>query len=190
MYASLLLWTIWLAIDAATAASTEYGLTGFPANSYDPVCATACLRSFSTLTLSCSSEGVTVGMVTFETSTECYAVNTPFLTSVAWCAHTKCASVEPSASLMEYWWYMQITGQRSAGVVAVPAKWTYAEALAQVTTPPTTQLDAMDTSLNVTSLAPPSVYEAQYNVLYSTTRESTVENGFGYVKPVLYSARI
>jgi hypothetical protein len=177
----LFVWAIWLFALATDAASTEYGLTGFPANSYDPICATACLRSFSMLTLNCSSEGVTVGMVTFQTSTECYATNTAYLTSVAWCAHTKCMDFKPSASLLEYWWDMQITGQKSAGVVTVPAKWTYAEALAQVETPPTIQLQLADTTLNTTSLTSPNVYKPQYNVLYSTQREGTVENGFGYV---------
>lgn len=181
----MLTWATFLFTTAVYAASTEYGLTGFPASSYDPTCATACLRSFSMLTLNCSSEGATVGMVTFQTSTECYATNAAFLTSVAWCAHTKCADYAPSASLMEYWWYMQITGQRSAGAPAVPAKWTYGEALAQVDTPPTVQLDAMDTSLNTTSLAAPDVYEPQYNVLSSIHREGTVENAYGYVQPDL-----
>jgi hypothetical protein len=83
---------------------------------------------------------------------------------------------------MEYWWDMQIRGQKSAGVAAVPAKWTYAEALAEVRMAPTVQLDATETSLNTTSLTPPSVYEAQYNVLYSTQREGTVENGYRYVE--------
>lgn len=77
---------------------------------------------------------------------------------------------------------MQITGQKSAGVAAVPAKWTYAEALAEVRMTPTVQLNPTETSLNTTSLAPPSVYEAQNNVLYSTQREGTVENDYGYVE--------
>ena len=164
---------------ATSAFAGETGLTGFPANVYDPCCATACLRSLNTLTLNCSSKGVTVGMVTFSTPTECYAVDTPFLTSVAWCAHIKCADYHVTASLMEYWWDMQVTGQKAAGVKAVPAKWTYGEALAQVTKPPTFQLSSTDTVLNTTALVAPEIYTEQYNVLYGVQREGTVENGYG-----------
>lgn len=178
---SALAWVICLSATAVMAGET--GLTGFPANIYDPYCATACLRALNTLTLSCSSEGVTVGMVTFSTSTECYANNTPYLTSVAWCANTKCAGYDVSASLMEYWWDMQITGQKAAGVKAVPAKWTYGEALGHVTEAPTLHLGATDTVLNDTSLVPPSIYQEQYNVLYGVQREGTVENAFGYEVP-------
>ncbi|KAK4902932.1 hypothetical protein LTR27_000871 [Elasticomyces elasticus] len=165
---------------STTAFSTEWGLNGFPANPYDPVCATACLRSFSSLDLSCSDGGVTVGMVTFATSTECFAHNAPFLTSVAWCADSQCADADPSAALMEYWWDMQITGQKTAGVATVPAMWTYAQALAHAEAP-TVQLMAMDTALNVTSRVPSDVYEAQYNVLWSTHHQGTLMNKYGII---------
>ncbi len=69
--------------------------------------------------------------------------------------------------------------RRNTGFDAAPAKWTYAEVLAHVKTPPTVQLDATDTALNATSLVPPDSYEAQYNVLYSTQREGTVTNSLG-----------
>lgn len=44
-------WTFALGglITTATAYS-QYGLTGLPADIYDPICATACLRSFYTMT--------------------------------------------------------------------------------------------------------------------------------------------
>lgn len=171
------IWLAWLLITPVLAG--DEGLAGYPANMYDPYCATACVRSLSSLTLNCSNGGVTLGMVTFSTSTECYASDTPYLTSLAWCAHTKCATYDVSASKMEYFWDRQATGQKAAGVYAVPAKWTYAEALQHVTEPPTLQLLPTDTALNSTALVPESVYQAQYNVLYSVQRESTQENTYG-----------
>lgn len=174
------LWAI--TAEAGSLPTPEKGLTGWPGKSYDPICATACLRTLNTLTLDCSSGGVTVGMVTFSTSTECYAQNTPFLTSVAWCVHTKCDVEKPSAALLEYWWDMQVTGQKAAGVRAVPAKWTYGEALAQVEEPPQLQLLSTDTLLNQTSLPPDSLWESQFNVLLATYREGRTSNMFGYGK--------
>lgn len=160
-------------------AYSEYGLTGLPANSYDPVCATACLRSFYTMILDCSSGGETIGMVTQPTSTECYAQDTAYLTSVAWCTYMQCQDRLPPADLLEYWWDMQITGQKTAGARTVPAKWTYGQALAQVTEEPTLQLTATDTLLNTTALVPLHKWRAQYNVLYSTQEQGTLMNKYG-----------
>lgn len=131
------------------------------------------------LTLSCSSEGVTVGMQVFETSSECFSQNDPYLKSVALCAHTKCEDAQSSASLMEYWWDMQITGQKTAGVPTVPAKWSYGEALSKVKSLPVLQLTSSDTALNETSLAPPDVYLAQFNALWSTQNSGVVANQYG-----------
>ena len=82
---------------------------------------------------------------------------------------------------MEYFWEQQATGQKAAGVRAVPAKWSYGEALAHVTNPPTMQLGATDTALNITALVPPVVYQKQYNVLFAVQHEGTVEKGYGYI---------
>jgi hypothetical protein len=133
------------------------------------------------MTLACSTGGETIGMITFATLTECYAEDTAYLTSVAWCTHVKCQDVRPPADLLEYRWDMQITGQKTAGARAIPAKWTYGQALTEVTKPPTFQLNAQDTGLNATALVSPDVWQAQYNVLYSTQREGTLINKYGPV---------
>jgi len=174
------------------------GVSGFPARAYDPICATACLRSLNTLTLNCSSSGYTLEMVTFATDAACFAEDTSFLESVAWCAHVQCAGQNITNSEMEYFWEQQITGQGdplsqpeddykvnkftgSAGVKTATAKWGYIESLSHVESPPTLQLTATDTSLNTTALASPDVYEKQYNVLYAVQRETINENKYGYV---------
>lgn len=71
-------------------------------NMYDPVCGTACIRSFYIMMLNCSSEGEMIGMVHLMTSTECYAENTAYLTSVAWCTNAHCEDEKPPAGLLEY----------------------------------------------------------------------------------------
>lgn len=123
-----------------------------------------------------------VGAVMVMTTTECYAQNEPFLASLAWCAHDKCAGGADSPLVMEYFWDEQATGQKSAGQRSVPAKWTYAEALAHVSTAPTFQLLPTDTMLNQTSLVPPETYLSQLNVLSGVQGEGVRENGYGYVR--------
>ncbi|OCL07257.1 hypothetical protein AOQ84DRAFT_377858 [Glonium stellatum] len=123
--------------------------------------------------------GDTLGMMTMMTTSSCWATNTPYLTSLAWCMHTKCAKFNILNSKLEYFWEQEATGQSTAGVKIVPPKWSYAEALANVTTPPTKQLVANDTDLNTTSLVAPDVYQAQWNVLTSVQRETTIENSYG-----------
>jgi hypothetical protein len=179
-----LLAALCFAIVTSALPPPDTGLIGLPAHSYNPVCATACLRCLYTMMLNCSNGGDMVGMIQLMTSTECYAQDTAYLTSVAWCAHTKCASRDPSPVLMEYWWDRQITGQKNALPIGstAPPKWTYAEALSHAS-PPTVQLLPTDTMLNTTSAVPPESYEAQFNVLSSTQREGYVTNVYGCVQP-------
>jgi hypothetical protein len=121
-----------------------------------------------------------VGMHAIMTSSTCWASNTPYLTSLAWCMHEKC-SVELSIpnSKLEAFWESDATGQKSAGVKTVKPKWSYAEALAGVKERPKIQLTKEDMHLNATALVAPNVYQAQFNVLFSIQREVTVENGYG-----------
>jgi len=104
-----------LVIQSLTVEAIVYdGVSGFPARAYDPICATACLRSLNTLTLNCSSSGYTLGMVTFATDAACFAEDTSFLESVAWCALVQCTGQNITNSEMEYFWEQQVTGQGSA----------------------------------------------------------------------------
>ena len=171
----------WLLLRLVFAQAPQNGVVGFPANPYDPFCATACLRSFTSLMLSCSSDsGSMLGMMAMMTPTECYASNTPFLTSVAWCMQDKCAPFNLEFSEMEFFWQTQVTGQQSAGVRTVPPKWSYQQSLQHINGTPTLQLSAMDMDLNTTSLVSPAIYLGQWNALTTTQQEGTTENGYGY----------
>ncbi|KAH8811243.1 ferric reductase like transmembrane component-domain-containing protein [Xylogone sp. PMI_703] len=76
-------------------------LNGFPVNPYDPFCAMSSLRSLHSLLLSCSSMGDTVGMMTMTTTSTCWAEITPYLTSLAWCMHIKCAEYNITNSKLD-----------------------------------------------------------------------------------------
>ncbi|KAL6718738.1 hypothetical protein ACLMJK_002972 [Lecanora helva] len=120
-----------------------------------------------------------LGMMDQMTSSACWAENTPYLTSLAWCMHIQCAESNISLSKFEAFWENQATGQSNAGQIGVPPKWSYAEALANVPSPPTIQLSPEATSLNDTSLVSPRVYQQQWNVLTSVQRETVLENTYG-----------
>ncbi len=172
---------VWSACLLAGTGLAQQGLTGFPANAYDPYCAMSCLRSLYSLLLSCSSEGDTVGMVTNPTSSACWASDTPYLTSLAWCMHSMCAEFAVPNSKLEWFWETEATGQSTAGAQLVPPKWSYAIALANVSPqPPAHQLKADATTLNATSLVSPDVYITQWNVLTAVQEEGAKENAYGY----------
>lgn len=167
---------LWPAYLLTTSAMASSGLTGLPAKSYDPVCAMACVRSLDTLKLSCSTGGASVGMVAFATSSGCWATNDQYLTTLAYCMRSRCASFSVLDSKLESFWELQATGQSNAGVETVPAKWSFAEALFQVSSPPTMTLAPNAIWLNQTSIVNPKTYAAQYNVLFGVQRETSFEN--------------
>lgn len=181
MKVSLFLWSAWLLLHTSVLASVPFqgALNGFPVNPYDPFCAMSCLRSLYGLTLSCSSMGDTVGMMDMVTTSACWAENTPYLTSLAWCMHTKCADRNVLNSKLEYFWENQATGQSNAGQIGVPAKWSYSEALANIPSPPTIEITPEDMVLNDTSLVSPLVYQEQWNILTGVQRETVQENAYG-----------
>ncbi|KAK0627938.1 hypothetical protein B0T14DRAFT_563702 [Immersiella caudata] len=152
-------------------------LTGFGFYPYEPLCAESCLRSLSSYTLACTTptQDHSGHDHSSSTSPECYASDTPFLTSVAWCFSTKCAAESNiPVSTLQLFWEKFVTGTSK-----VSAKWSYETALANVSPkPPTYQLGDADTGLNVTSIVPPDTYLAQWNVLGMVARENYVESKF------------
>lgn len=118
-------------------------------------------------------------MMTMTTTSACWAENTPYLTSLAWCMHIKCSEYNITNSKLEYFWETETTGQSNAGEIGVPPKWSYSEALANIASPPTNQLTPTDTWLNETSIVSALVYQEQWNVLTSVQRETVHENAYG-----------
>lgn len=180
MKSSLRMAAAWLALAGP---ATAQFLVGYGFDPYEPLCAESCIRSLSSFTLDCSNtEGGHSGhMHGSSTSNECYASNTPFLTSVAWCFSTKCAEFNIPASTLQAFWEKSVTGSSK-----VVAKWTYPVALAQVESPPTYQLNGSEPLLNVTSLVSSDTYLRQWNVLGMVAREGVVESKYRYaIRPLL-----
>lgn len=151
------------------------GIEGYGLTSYDPLCAESCLRSLSSLSLSCSEHGDGHGhmMTTVVTTPACRANDTAFLTSTAWCLSVKCA--DQYTSKLEAYWERWVTGSKD-----VVPKWTYSESLAQVDPrPPRHQVADTDMELNETVVVNPSTYLAQWNVLGGVRNEIRLESTYG-----------
>ncbi|KAK0723355.1 ferric reductase-like transmembrane component [Lasiosphaeria miniovina] len=150
-------------------------LVGYGFSPYDPLCAESCLRSLTSYMLSCTPMSNGHGDSHMSaTPPECYAEDTWFLTSVAWCLSDKCAGHDVPISKLQLFWEQSVTGSSK-----VAPKWPYSVALANVTPkPPTYQLTEADTDLNQTSLVSPDSYLAQWNVLGNVAREGLVESDY------------
>ena len=168
-----------LSLVCLLAQRSSGALVGYGIWPCEPVCAFACDMSFSSLNLGCSTSmpmDSEMNSGTAMTTPQCRASDTPWLTSLAWCMHTQCAGYDVSASDLEKFWEEQITGDPT-----VVAKWTYAEALFNISQPPTNQISEIDKMLNSAALVNAEDYQAQFNAMKSVERESIVESAYGYV---------
>ena len=82
------------------------GLVGFGIPMYEPSCAFACQRILQTSKLNCSTPPVADRWhggsgLGFDTSDDCYASDTAFLLSLAWCLHQRCD--EHSWTISRFW---------------------------------------------------------------------------------------
>lgn len=163
----------WLTLTAPVASQLLVGYGFYP---YGPLCAESCLRALSPYTLNCTVPADHHGGHSHGSSTtpDCYASNTPFLTSAAWCFSTKCAEHNVPVSTLQRFWEQFVTGSNK-----VPAKWSYPIALSNVDPqPPTYHLGGADMDLNVTSVVSPDAYLKQWNVLGMVAREGVVESKY------------
>lgn len=162
----------WLPIPAPAIA-----LVGFEQRPYDPVCAYACASNVGTNLLSCSSMMTMTDdmmMDTPSTTPECYASDTGYLTTMAWCLSTHCAPYNVPNSSLELYWEGQVTGDPT-----VLPKWSYAQALQNVAQPPTRVLGSEDV-LDFTALADNATWIVQFDTLGACYREEALHAKFGY----------
>jgi hypothetical protein len=177
--------------STALLTSHVFALSGYDDKytNYDPLCANACLRVFTAPMLSCSDmsnmnmDMMALSMYTFPA---CYAQDDHYLTSMAYCLNTKCparnltpaqaiwfSSDRVSDAKLTWFWENRITGDHN-----VVPKWTYAEALAQVTELPTQVVSGTET-LNFTGLANDTTWIYQAGTLWSVYREGVIETKYG-----------
>lgn len=158
------------------------GLPGVAGPVDDPACAYACTGSLSSFALECSVEdhgghgGHSHGASVY-TSPECRANNTPYLTTLAWCLHTKCAPYDVLTSRLETIWEQEATTDPS-----VLPKWSYTEALLNVANPPTRQL-VMGETINTTLVAPAS-WDVSFNTAVVMAHSTMMVNALGCVFPL------
>ncbi|KAI9865688.1 MAG: hypothetical protein M1813_002146 [Trichoglossum hirsutum] len=120
------------------------------------------------------------------TRPDCYAKDGYYMMSMAYCLSTRCptknltsaqskwfANDRVSDAKLTWFWENRITGDHN-----VIPKWTYSEALARVTEPPTRVVSGLDT-LNYTGLANDTVWIVQAGTLWSVYREGAVETKYG-----------
>ena len=175
-----LAWVLFIPLACTPASAQDVLLPGFGNYPWTPVCAQACLQSFRPYWLNCTDleqAKKPYDPVNPATSPSCYASSPAFLTSAAWCFHSRCSPDITIANLEAYW----------RGAIASPGglkqkpppMWSYTVALDRVDPkPPKTQLVVGDIWLNETSLLPEVAYTAAANGLITLIHEEVNESKF------------
>jgi hypothetical protein len=156
---------------------------------YNLMCANACLRIFTAPMLQCSDmNNMDMDMMALNMYTwpDCYAKDEHYMMSMAYCLSTKCpatnltsaqskwfASDRIGDATITWFWENRITGDHN-----VIPEWTYSQALARVTEPPTRVVSSSDT-LNFTGLANDTIWIEQAGTLWSVYREGLIETNYG-----------
>ena len=159
----------------------HHGLIGYGISMYNPLCAYTCRDLLSTSTLDCSehmhmSDGMDMEMeMGSETSPECYATDTYFLETLAYCISAHCHGV-PVWDLERYW-NMNVAGRKPNQPVPQA---TYQQTLANISAVPTDTL-VLGEDLNKTMLTSDEDYEASYNAQESFERIEVTHEAYAYV---------
>lgn len=138
---------------------------------FKPLCAFSCRSAISTAMLACS-EGA--GQSIFPvTPPACYAEDTPFLTTLAYCIESTCAESVEGWVLEKYW------REQAAGDKALLPKWTYREALSEVSEPPSQELGPV---LNYTAVITQEMWEIHANSMDYYAWQELLHARYGYRK--------
>ncbi|KAH6853950.1 ferric reductase like transmembrane component-domain-containing protein [Chaetomium sp. MPI-CAGE-AT-0009] len=150
-----------------------------------PACAYACLRALDPFMLDCSShDGAGGGHShgsTGMTSPECRSDNKPYLSTLAWCMHTRCTDDSVPTWELEKFWVEQATQDPT-----VAPKYDYGATVANISQPPTEVADP-DDMLESTALAPEVRWKTQYNTMATMEYEETMHARYGYATILLLS---
>ncbi|KAK3300562.1 ferric reductase like transmembrane component-domain-containing protein [Chaetomium fimeti] len=144
-----------------------------------PACAYACLRALDPFMLDCSShDGAGGGHShgsTGMTSPECRSGNKPYLSTLAWCMHTRCTDDSVPAWELEKFW-----GEQATQDPTVAPKWDYGATVANISQPPTEVADPEE-MLESTALAPEVPWKTQYNTMTTMEYEETMHARYGII---------
>jgi len=146
---------------AGTTAADGRGLIGFGKNMYYPLCAASCRGALEGAPLICTPHGsVDSGSHSHgATPPECYASDTAFMQTLAFCMSKHCDRTELGADVLETYWTLHLVGGGRINLNPRPSKGYY-ETLDTIKEAPTVEYVAGE-MLNVTSLVAESTYESQ-----------------------------
>jgi hypothetical protein len=170
------------AFPALLSAQTTETIIGFGNSLYQDQCCQACHDSLSALYLNCttfpdgmdtsSTEGMDMSMDDMPmTTADCYASNTPWLQTMAYCIKSNCDAVGFGAAKQA----VCFSNQAVAGA-SLP---TFEQSLPAVS--PTVELTADATWLNVTSLVNADTYYATYGTEAEFARSEYLHTRYSYV---------
>jgi hypothetical protein len=133
-------------------------LPGYGFSWYDPVCGFACKNAISSAALSCSAkESHHHSHGPGPTSPECYAGDTAYLTTIAYCMNMTCDPIGVSTWQREKFWATKLIEE-----AVVPPKWDYSTALGEVNGRPTLEFNSSSEDvLNQTVSVSKETYEMQ-----------------------------
>lgn len=155
-------------------------LPGYGNSPFDPICAQACLQTLRPYWLNCTDLELAKKPFDYaapSTSPSCYGSDPAFLTSAAWCVHSRCPP-DTKVAKLEAYWQMAATAATRLRTLP-PPKWSYTVALGKVDPkPPKNQLTVDDVWLNETSLLPEVAYLAAVNGMVSLFHEQVTESQF------------
>ena len=166
----------------AAKAQTGNGIIGFGISLYQDLCCQACYDSLSSLYLRCTtfsssgelsdnmSDDMSMDMTMGTTSDECYASNTPWLQTMAYCIQQNCDAVGyPAEDQAQCFQKQAVKGASEP---------TFQDSLPP--TSPTVELSTDATWLNVTSLVNRDVYYATYGTEGEFARSEYIHTRYAY----------
>jgi hypothetical protein len=161
------------------AAGSKDGIIGFGISLYPDLCCQACHDSLSSLYLTCtafdhgemSDDGMGDMGMTGMTSDDCYATNTAWLQTMAYCVQQNCNAdgypIEKQAKCFS---------AQTVGGASTP---NFQDSLPA--TPPTVELADNATWLNMTSLVNSDIYYATHGTLGEFARSEYFHTKYSYV---------
>jgi hypothetical protein len=174
---SFFILSLFLAIQNVSAGGN--GIIGFGLSLYQDQCCQACYDSLSTLYLTCttfpsdmSTDMDMSGMVMMgTTSAECYATNSPWLQTMAYCIQSNCDAHGYPADKQATCF--------STHAVAGASTPTFQESLPSAA--PTVEVEADAMWLNVTSLVNSDTYYSTYGTETEFARSEYIHTRYSYV---------
>ncbi|KAK3064204.1 hypothetical protein LTS18_009225 [Coniosporium uncinatum] len=169
----------------------DFAFPGYGFSWYDPVCGYACSNAIASAPLACTSmEAMGHSHGSGPTSPECFASDTAYLTTLAYCMSTRCDSIKVPTWQREKFWSTKVTGDAT-----VLPKWDYTRAVEEVGERPTVEFNSsLENVLSQTMLVSDADYEMQsrFMVLFDYLEALQPKYSFvlitiGFATPIFFA---